>query len=87
MDTAIIVALISLVGSLVGTFTGILASSKLTIYRIEQLEKKVDRFTKIEEEFYDLNTHNKLQDQKIETLENEQLRIIEDIKDIRRGDS
>lgn len=39
----IIVAVLALVGTLFGTFGGILTSSKLTAYRLEQLEKKVDR--------------------------------------------
>ena len=39
----IIVAVISLAGSACGTFGGIIASAKLTNYRISQLEKKVDR--------------------------------------------
>lgn len=39
----IIVAVISLVGTASGTFGGILASAKLTNYRISQLERKVDR--------------------------------------------
>ncbi|MBQ0140558.1 MAG: hypothetical protein KBT36_14845 [Kurthia sp.] len=38
----IIIALISLVGTLVGTFSGIAVGSKLISYRVEQLEKKVD---------------------------------------------
>ena len=40
----IIVGLLSLFGSLAGTFGGIMTSSRLTGYRIEQLEKKVDAF-------------------------------------------
>lgn len=36
-------AFLAFIGSLVGTFGGILTSSKLTNYRIEQLEKKVDK--------------------------------------------
>jgi len=32
----------SLVGTLAGTFGGIVTSSKLTAYRIQQLEQKVD---------------------------------------------
>lgn len=43
MDSTIIVALISGAGTLLGTLGGILASAKLTSYRIEQLEKKVDK--------------------------------------------
>lgn len=42
METNIVIALISFFGTLVGTLGGILTSTKLTNYRIEQLEKKVD---------------------------------------------
>ena len=42
MDSAIIVAIISFVGTLIGTAGGIIASGKLTEYRLSQLEKKVD---------------------------------------------
>ncbi len=42
MDTTIIVALISFAGTLMGTAGGILASSKLTAFRLEQLETKLD---------------------------------------------
>lgn len=41
MDSAIIVALISLLGTLAGSLGGILVSGKLTAYRLEQLEKRV----------------------------------------------
>lgn len=34
----------SLVGTIIGSVTGILVSNKLTTYRIEQLEKKLDRY-------------------------------------------
>ena len=43
MDNTIIVAAISLFGTIFGTFGGIMTSSRLTGYRIEQLEKKMDR--------------------------------------------
>ena len=39
--TAIIVAVLSLIGTLGGSVGGILVSSKLTAYRIQQLEEKV----------------------------------------------
>ncbi|MEE0839294.1 MAG: hypothetical protein U0L72_01925 [Acutalibacteraceae bacterium] len=42
MKTDIIIALISFLGTMAGTLGGILTSSKLTSYRIEQLEKKVE---------------------------------------------
>lgn len=43
MAPEIIVAVCSLAGTLVGSLGGIIISSKLTNYRLEQLEKKVDR--------------------------------------------
>lgn len=43
-DPSITVALISLVGTIIGSITGVLVSNKLTTYRIEQLEKKLDRY-------------------------------------------
>ena len=41
MDSSVAVAVISLIGTLGGSLGGILVSSKLTAYRIEQLEKRV----------------------------------------------
>jgi len=43
ISTEIIVSVISLLGTIGGSFGGILVSSKLTNYRIEQLEKKVEK--------------------------------------------
>ena len=45
MSDAIIVAILSLVGTFAGSFSGM----KLMSYRIEQLEKKVDRYATITE--------------------------------------
>jgi len=39
---AIAVALIGLAGSAIGSIFGVVASARLTSYRIEQLEKKVE---------------------------------------------
>lgn len=47
MSDIVIVALVSLGGTLVGTFSGIIVSSRLTAYRIEQLEKKQDKYNGI----------------------------------------
>jgi len=42
MNNDIFVAVLAFSGTLIGTFGGIITSSKLTAYRLEQLEKKVD---------------------------------------------
>ena len=47
MDTSVLVALITLAGSALGTFAGIAVNSKLTSYRIAQLEKKVDEYNNV----------------------------------------
>lgn len=65
MSETIIIALISLIGTLGGTFGGILATSKLTNYRIEQLEKKVDKHNNLVERTYRLEENDKLLDEKI----------------------
>lgn len=41
MDAEIIIALISLLGTLGGSLGGILVSSKMTNYRLQQLEERV----------------------------------------------
>ena len=52
--TSIAVAGMSLVGTLAGTFGGILVSNRLTNYRIEQLEKKVAAHNSVVERTYKL---------------------------------
>lgn len=47
MYSTVVVAIISFAGTLIGTAGGIIASSKLTNYRLEQLEKKVDAHNKV----------------------------------------
>lgn len=65
MSDAIIVALIGLAGSGAGAFGGILISSKLTQYRLEQLEKKVAEHNNLIDRVYRLEEHNEVQDEKI----------------------
>ena len=43
IEPSVLVALLSLAGTLIGTLGGILVSSKLTNFRLEQLENKVDK--------------------------------------------
>jgi len=43
MSSETVVALYSLVGTLIGSLGGIVMSNRLTNHRLEQLEKKMDR--------------------------------------------
>ena len=54
MTDVVIVGLLSLGGTLLGTFGGIIASNKLTVWRIEQLEKKVDKYNNLIERTFKL---------------------------------
>lgn len=58
MSDTIILGLFSLVGTLGGTFGGILVNSKLTNYRIEQLEKKQDKHNQVIERVYQLEKND-----------------------------
>lgn len=53
MSGEVVVALITLLGSAIGTIGGIFATNKMTAYRIEQLEKKVDKHNKVVERMYE----------------------------------
>ena len=54
MSETVIVGLLSLLGTLAGTLGGIIASNKLTTYRIERLEEKVNQHNNLIERTYRL---------------------------------
>lgn len=60
MDPTIISAILALVGSLIGTFAGIVTSSKLTEYRLKELEKKQDKHNQVIERTYKLEERMEL---------------------------
>lgn len=60
-----IVAMLSLLGTLAGTLGGIALNSKLSLYRIEQLEKKVDKHNHLIERMYKAEEALTVLDEKI----------------------
>ena len=60
MSETVIVSLISLIGTLGGTLGGILVSNKLTNYRLEQLEKKVNEHNSLVKRTYELEAKDKV---------------------------
>lgn len=54
MSGEVVVALITLLGSAIGTIGGIFATNKMTAYRIEQLEKKVNKHNQVVERMYEV---------------------------------
>ena len=65
MTDAVVVALIGLAGSGIGSILGVLVSSKLTIYRVEQLEKQVSKHNNLIERTYELEKLTDVQDEQI----------------------
>lgn len=76
MTETVQVALIGLLGSGVGSLVGIIVNSRLTTYRIEQLEKKVDKHNRIIERTYDLEERISLNEERIKVV-NHRLEDIE----------
>ena len=78
MDSAIIVGLLSFLATLLGTFGGIITSSKLTTYRIEQLEKKVEKHNTVVERTYNLEGD-------VKTIQVEIEEIKEDVRSLQNA--
>ena len=65
MESQIIIGVLSLCGTLIGTLGGILASNKLTNYRIQQLEEKVNKHNNLIDRMYKVeNRVSLLEDEK-----------------------
>ena len=69
MNSEILVALLSRAGTLLGSLGGVLASSKLTNYRLSQLEKKVDRHNGFGEKIPVLEEKLKVVNHRLDDLE------------------
>lgn len=65
MTEQVIIALIGLSGSGIGSLVGIMINSKLTNYRLEQLEKKVEKHNNLVERTFSLEERVTLNEEKI----------------------
>ena len=72
MTEAVIIAIIGFLGAVVGSGLGILASAKLTNYRLEQLEKKVNLHNNVIERMYKLEEREAVLEQHVEDLHHEE---------------
>ncbi len=78
MSDEILVALIGLGGSGLGSILGVLASGKLTQYRLSQLEKKVDKHNNLIDRTYQLEERQEVLEEKIKVANHR-------ISDLERG--
>lgn len=65
MSDTLLIALLSFLGTVLGSLLGILAANKLTNYRIAQLEKKVETHNKVIDRVYKLEKHDAVIDEEI----------------------
>lgn len=68
MSEAVIVGILSLIGTLIGSIAGILASNKLVVYRIEQLEKKVEKHNNVVERVFALEKDKDFIEEEFKTV-------------------
>lgn len=71
MDTNVVVAMISLIGTLGGSLGGILVSSKLTNYRLQQLENRVAEHNHFAQRLPVVEEQIKVINHRLEDLEHE----------------
>lgn len=69
MTPEIIVGLLSFCGTSVGTLAGVITSSRLTNYRLQQLESQVKKHNNLIERVYTLEKENAIQDEHIKEIE------------------
>ena len=65
MQPEIVIGLLSLCGTVIGTFGGILASNKLTNYKIDELSKRVDKHNNLVERMYEVEEQIEIIKEKI----------------------
>lgn len=82
VTATVIVGVLSLIGTLGGTLGGILASNKLTNYRISQLEDKVSKHNNLIERTYHLEEGLAVLEQKVKVEDHR----IDDLEGYHKGD-
>lgn len=69
MSETIAVAILSLLGTLFGSFAGIITSGKLTNYRLSELEKRVEKLGSLIEKTHSLEKETSLSKEKLRLVE------------------
>ena len=85
MTDTIIIAIISLLGTLFGTFGGIVTSGKLTNFRLENLEEQVKKHNNVIERVFKLKEHGAVIDEQIKVA-NKRILDLEHHEEARAND-
>lgn len=80
MTTEVIVAMIASGGGLLGSAIGVIASARLTNYRIGQLEEKVNKHNSLIERTYKLEEQMEIEKERIKVANHR----IDDLEDLNK---
>lgn len=80
MPDVVIVALISLAGTLFGSIAGIMTANKLTTYRIGELENKVEKFNNLIERMFKVEQSTARQWDRIDEIKSDIAEIKAELK-------
>ena len=69
MDSGVLVAVVSGLFTLVGSFAGVLASQNLTAFRLQKLEEKVEKHNQVVERTALLEEKMKVANHRLDDLE------------------
>jgi len=78
VSETVLVAALSLLGTLVGSFSGIIAANKLVNYRLQQLEQKVQAHNNLVERTYHLESEIELVHEQMKVL-NHRIKDMEEL--------
>lgn len=71
MDTAIICGIISAASAIIVSVITAIYNNKLIVYRLEQLEKKMDKHNNLIERVFDLEQAQSVTDERLKHIERE----------------
>lgn len=71
INDAVIVGILSLIGTLGGSLAGIIASNRLTVFRLSKLEEKVAKHNNLIERMYVVEASTKSAHHRIDELREE----------------
>lgn len=83
MSSEIIVALLALAGTLIGTFSGIITANRLTNYRIEKIEERLNKMDTLDQRLDSVELRQSMHDTIINALRKEIDRNINDIRELK----
>lgn len=69
MSESIVVAILSLVGTCVGSVVAVLTSNNLTKYKIEELTKQVEKHNEVVERTFKIEEHQAVVDEHINAVD------------------